>query len=148
MAKEEIKKKKLGAPSGYNPKVPKKLLEYAKKPDWEYIDEERLSPSGIVKTIKVRVPCECPTIEGFCAEIGISKDTFYRWVKQYKPLSDAFKQFKPLQARKLLNHGLNGAYNSAITRLVLANCTDYREQKEEINNSIININVDKDDKDL
>ena len=44
----------------------------------------------------------------FCAEIGISEDTFYAWVKKHKPFSEALKRGKVV-AKGLFLEKVNSA---------------------------------------
>jgi len=65
--------------------------------------------------LKVRLP----TLEGLALELGIHRDTLYDWEKKYPQFSDILERLRAEQAVKLLNSGLSGDYNSAITKVLL-----------------------------
>jgi len=125
----EETKKTVGQPTKYHNEMPKLLLEFYSRPMFIYEDQEVATPKGVV-TVSVKTPNEFPIVEGFCSEQDICTDTFYEWCKVHKPFSEAYKKSKAKQAKKLINHGLFGTYNASITRLLMSNCTDYREVKD------------------
>lgn len=68
-----------------------------------------------------------PTVEGMAVELGISKDTLY----ERDEFSDVLGKLKSLQARKLINGGLNGDYTPVIAKLLLASKHGYVEKSEK-----------------
>lgn len=62
-----------------------------------------------------------PTIAGMACEIGVSRETLYAWSKdESKPeFSDIFMQVLEYQERKLVNGGLAGGFNPAVTKMML-----------------------------
>lgn len=70
-----------------------------------------------------------PSRVGLCCYIGIHKSTSYEWEKIYPDFSDSLRAIDALQEQTLLNNGVSGAFNSTITKLVLAN-HGYHEKKE------------------
>jgi IS30 family transposase len=64
-----------------------------------------------------------PTIVGLCSYINISKSTVYKWKEENKSqiLSDTLERIEEVQCVKLINGGLSNKFNSAITKLLLAN---------------------------
>jgi len=130
------KKAKVGRPPKYTEDMPQKLMDYFDKPLFTTEIVQQATASGKIVEIEQKVPCLPPFVEGFCDEMDISKQTFYRWVKENSQFSDAFNKVKAKQAQKLVTHALLGNYNSSISKLILANCTDYKEDKEEIKQEI------------
>ena len=61
-----------------------------------------------------------PSIAGLACSIGIHRDTIHAWVKDSEhPFSDIYKDIMQFQERKLLNGGLGGDFNPAITKMIL-----------------------------
>ena len=61
-----------------------------------------------------------PSIAGMACSIGIHRDTIHTWIKDSEhPFSDIYKDSMQLQERKLLNGGLGGDFNPAITKMIL-----------------------------
>lgn len=62
-----------------------------------------------------------PTVAGMACEIGVSRETLYAWSKdESKPeFSDIFMQVSEYQERKLVNGGLAGGFNPAVTKMML-----------------------------
>lgn len=129
-------KAKVGRPTKYTEEMPEKLLEYFSRPMYEYIKEQRLTQKGDIVEVEVRVPCEPPIVEGFCAEQNIGKKTFYRWIAEHEEFRHAFDASKAHQTKKLVSHSMLGGYSASISKLILANCTDYKEDKEEVKQEI------------
>lgn len=50
------------------------------------------------------------TIEGFCADIGIHKDTFYQWVKKHPDFADAHKESLVIRQSLFLKRAHNCAF--------------------------------------
>lgn len=62
-----------------------------------------------------------PSVAGMCIHMGIVKSTLHIWAKENTRISNALKNVKLYQENKLLNGGLSGEFNAAITKLVLHN---------------------------
>lgn len=122
-------------PTKYTEDMPQKLIEFFSEPLRKMKKIQQATAKGVVE-LEVEEFIDPPFIESFCAEHLISKDTFYRWVKTYPEFSDAFKAIKPMQAKILLIGSMKGYYNASISKLILANCTDYKEDKQEIQQEI------------
>lgn len=62
-----------------------------------------------------------PTVAGMACEIGVSRETLYAWAKDVeKPeFSDILMRVMENQERKLVNGGLSGGFNPAITKMML-----------------------------
>lgn len=123
-------KKKIGAPTKYHEGWPNMVRKYASQPMFEYEEEERMSASGDVKTIKIKVPGYFPTVAGFCADHDIHKDTFYEWVKKHPNFADSHQYLKARQEKYLVTNGLKNLTNASITRVLLNSCAGIRESQE------------------
>ncbi len=91
-----------GAPSSYTPE----LLERAKNYLVNYRD------AGDV----------VPTIAGMAVEIGTTRDACYFWERQEDKPEFAYimSQLRQIQERGLVNSGLQGEFNSTITKLMMS----------------------------
>lgn len=74
-----------------------------------------------------------PSIAGLALRLGVSRSTVNLWATQEDKalFSDTLEKIKAKQELLLLNGGLGGAFNPAITKLALAN-HGYKE-KQDIN---------------
>lgn len=97
-----------GRPTKYTPALQKKADEYIK----------RLPEGQIVHSV-----------EGLALHLGIHRDTCYAWRDSIEEFSDTLESVMKMQAVALINNGLSGEFNSAITKLMMAN-HGYRERSE------------------
>jgi hypothetical protein len=109
--KKKAKPKKtppvMGRPTNYSNDIVKKSIEYlkmfadGKPPKFETV----------------------PTIVGLCRHINRSKSTVYKWRNEEgkQNFSDTLEAIEEFQETMLASGGLSGAYNAAITKLMLAN---------------------------
>lgn len=73
-----------------------------------------------------------PTVAGLAIALGVSRDTIYDWAKQEDKheFSDIVADLQSIQERLLVSNGLNGHYNSTITKLILSSKHGYAERTE------------------
>lgn len=134
--KPNIRIVRAGAPSKYTEEVPQKLLDY-------FSEIKPLELNG------KQVGFELPTIEKFCCDIGIVKQTFYNWTEQHEKLLDAFNKAKSYQKHWIVQLANNGIYKEGFAKFTAINCTDMRDKIEQtIDQKTIQINIDKDDEGL
>ncbi len=62
-----------------------------------------------------------PSRVGLCCYLGIDKTTSYDWEVLYPEFSHTLRAVDAMQEREAVNKGITGAFNSTITKLVLAN---------------------------
>ena len=98
----------MARPTKYTPALQKKADEYIK----------RLPEGQIVHSV-----------EGLALHLGIHRDTCYAWRDSIDEFSDTLEAVMKMQAVALINNGLTGEFNSAITKLMMAN-HGYRERSE------------------
>lgn len=62
-----------------------------------------------------------PQIAGLALAMGIERDTVYRWAQDEdkQEFSYIFTRVQALQERGLINQGLSGKFNPAITKMML-----------------------------
>lgn len=75
---------------------------------------------------------ELPTVEGLALYLGVSRSSVKLWASQDDRFSATVERIKATQAKRLINKGLNGDFNSAITKLLLNN-HGYTEKVETQN---------------
>ena len=77
-----------------------------------------------------------PSIEGMAEHLGLHRDTLYAWAKQKdKGFSDILGRCMQVQAKTLVNNGLNNTFNSAITKLVLGKHGYHDKMEQDITSS-------------
>lgn len=77
-----------------------------------------------------RLQVHLPSVEGFAAFIGVSRDTLYEWAEKHKEFSDTLERLKQEQHQRLVNSGLSGVYNATIAKLMLTSNHGYSEKLE------------------
>ena len=107
-------------PSQYSPELVQSLLDYFENyPKWE-----KIKIGSKMQTF----PNPMPTISGWFRSIGwMTRDTFFRYVKENKEFSDAWDQCKEIQKEFLIYHGLTGRYQPQFAKFVAINFTDMRD---------------------
>ncbi|MGB1373816.1 MAG: terminase small subunit [Aequoribacter sp.] len=60
-----------------------------------------------------------PSVEGLSMVIGVAVSTLYLWKDEHEEFSEVLGQLQIAQRRELVNKGLDGTFNSNITKLVL-----------------------------
>ena len=76
--------------------------------------------------IKVRLP----TIGGLASFLGVADSTIQEWEKKHKEFSVSLREVIKEQARRLLDSGLSGDYNSTIAKLILSANHGYKERSD------------------
>ena len=90
-----------GRPTDYTPELIEKAADYA----------QNFEAYGDV----------VPTVAGLACELKTSRETLYAWAKdESKPeFSDIYLKIMQGQERKLVNGGLAGGFNPAVTKMML-----------------------------
>jgi len=60
-----------------------------------------------------------PTVAGLASFMKIHRSTIYEWAKIYTDFSDMLEELQAAQEQVLLENGLTGTFNSAISKLML-----------------------------
>lgn len=109
-----------GRPSDYSPDILVKAradLKGCKDSYESWIKQENLEKGYIMHDRRLRV--EIPTIEGLAIKLKVHRDTLYAWAKEFNEFSDILEELRQEQAKRLINKGLSGEYNSTITKILL-----------------------------
>ena len=85
-----------------------------------------------------------PTVAGLAYKLGKNKQSLYRWYKDNRSyeFSQAMDKIMCGQERELLNNGLDGTFNPAITKLCLVNNHGYSD-KDQSGQAGITVNVNR-----
>lgn len=76
-----------------------------------------------------------PSIAGLACEIGVHRETIRLWAKdEENPFFGIHRRLMQAQERTLVNNGLAGTYNPAITKLILTK-HDYSDRIEQDHSS-------------
>lgn len=110
---------KMGRPTKYSPGLCDKVVELAKRTDDEIISKTHL-----------------------CIELGITKDTLYRWIKKYPDFSDAISQamhYIELRYQRLGLGLANGTKTGNATSYIwlTKNILNYTDKVENTNRTTI-----------
>lgn len=97
----EETKNQVGRPTLYNQELQAKADGYI----FAWKDEGHVIPSRV----------------GLCCYLGISKKTSQRWEVDYPEFSATLSNIETMQEFEAMKGGLTNAFNSTITKLVLAN---------------------------
>ena len=84
----------------------------------KYTDELIEKAKGYISTYELQGDV-IPSIAGLSSYLEITRTTLYAWEKEYDEFSYILRAIKSEQEKVLLNNGLSGDFNSAITKLVL-----------------------------
>lgn len=88
---------------------PSEYSEEIAKAAWEYVDEYETKHGHAI-----------PSIEGLAVVLKRARSTLYEWAKDPdKEFSDILEAINDKQPLILINKGLRGDFNSAITKLAL-----------------------------
>ena len=60
-----------------------------------------------------------PSVEALAGYLDVSRKTLYNWGDSHSEFLHILEEVNRLQAKTLINNGLSGDFNSAITKLVL-----------------------------
>jgi len=83
-----------------------------------------------------------PSIAGLSCVLSVNRDTLYEWEKKYPEFSDILRRIQEEQQKVLLNKGLSGDFNSAITKLVLGKHGYHDKQDMDVKGDMA-INIGK-----
>lgn len=136
-----------GRPSKYDPAIADRLVEFFAI-DSPYVPEQ--DNQGRTRMQPVRPP----TIERFCAQEGISKETLYRWATEtdqdgnlLRPeFSNAYQRAKEYQAA-IMGEGLAlGAYNASGGIFVAKNLLGWHDKQEVQHGGGMSVSINLDTK--
>lgn len=100
----------------------------------EYNDEILAIANAYLDDFETKHDHAIPSVAGLAKVLKKNRDTLYQWAKEEdkKAFSDILRQIVSEQEFTLLNKGLNGEFNPAITKLVLGKHGYSEKQQQEI----------------
>ncbi len=116
-----------GRPTSYTPDMPERVLTWLS----ELKDTVELMTVGEGIAPVMRPVVKLPSAAALAGFLNVTKSTLYDWAEKYPDFSYALKRVHEEQERRLLDCGLNGNYNSTISKLVLSSNHGYREKEEK-----------------
>ncbi len=120
----------VGRPTDYSEKVLKAAKKYLKDCKDEEVQQViGLSAKG-TELYRNKLNVNLPTVEGLSAYLKVNRDTLYEWAKHYSEFSDTLDEIKAEQAKRLIDKGLSGDYNSTIAKLILSANHGMREKTD------------------
>lgn len=87
---------------------------------------------------------EVPTVAGMACEIGVARSTLYKWGDENEVFSDILTRVMEIQERGLLNNGLNGSFNPAVTKMILTK----HGYADAVQQKTFSVTIDKEDADI
>jgi len=121
----------VGRPTKYKRKYCSEILKYFDKPLYEIIEIKKWdSKKSISYKVNEIIPCELPTLAGFCCEIGVDSDTLGNWAKEYPEFFGAINRAKKFQEKILVTNTLSGKYNGYFAGLCAANYLNWKQKNE------------------
>jgi len=73
-----------------------------------------------------------PSVEALAGYLKVIRKTLYNWGDSHDEFLHILEEVNRLQAKTLINNGLSGNFNSAITKLVLGKHGYSEKQQQEI----------------
>ena len=124
----------IGCPTKYDPKYCQEMIDFF---DRDYTEK-------IHNKIEA---CNFPSIAGFARKIGVAKKTLYNWAEQHPDFLHVLERCKDVQEDILINNSLKGSYNAAFSQFLLKNTHGFKD-KQEVEQTVQTIQIDKDDEQL
>lgn len=60
-----------------------------------------------------------PTVAGLACVLKVARSTVYEWANESRSFSDIHAELMAIQERQLVNGGLAGGFNSAVTKVMM-----------------------------
>lgn len=102
----------MGRPTKYQSVYCNLILDYFRVEHTVQKEIKRTNRKGQTRVEYREVANQLPTIAGFCAEVGISKQTLHNWVKRYEEFEEAYNLAKCCYNAFVIDLGARGFLNS------------------------------------
>jgi len=123
--------KKVGRPLKYKPEYCEEIKEYFKSyPLYKEETEERMSASGAIKDVVVKVPNDFPMLEDFALRIDVCPETISDWQNKFPEFSKACKVAKGVQKQFITKHALSKNYSEGFSKFFAINNLGMVEKSE------------------
>lgn len=121
---------KRGRPTNYKPEYCEEIIKFFDIEATREVILPHYKNGEISWEDKKILANSLPTIEGFCAKLGIWKKVLHDWVKKHKEFGDAYKRAKELQAQIWQENSLLGLYNPQFSIFFGKNCMGWKDKQE------------------
>jgi hypothetical protein len=92
-------------------------------------------------------PVRPPTIAGYCASIGISRNTLFHWGKKYDEMAEAIDKCKTIQEAGIVEMGSCGGFNPGFASMMMKNFHGWADKVEQKHEGGLTLNFDSQDED-
>lgn len=123
---------RIGRPSGYKPEYCESVLEYftrERAPRRIEVTSEESDKDG-KKTVYRNLCAELPDMTGFCIEVGIGRETLYRWQREHAEFRDACNTARMIGESIAVDRGNNGLYPTAAYQFYMKNVYGWKDKTE------------------
>lgn len=134
---QEFKANNFGRPTKYLEDMPERLFNYFMKPRIAKKYKKSTYHGREINKVYYEAE-EIRTVEGFCVQEMIHRDTFYDWLQKNPDFSDTYELCKKRQKTVIIQNVLDGEWGLQAGSLVALNYTDMRlqEKKDDISGSV------------
>lgn len=119
-----------GRPTKLNLDLIKAAYAYIDRPFYEEYEEEVVVAGVGIQTLVKQRPSGPPTVAGLAGVLSVARETLYDWGRKNDTFSDIMKSLDNKRQEFILEHGLKGGYNSAFSKFVMINTSEFVEKKE------------------
>jgi hypothetical protein len=115
-------KRKMGRPTKYKPEYCQAIIDYFSREHTRVVEVTHTNTKGDTWTSNDEKANPLPTIDGFCAKIGVSDEILVAWTKRWPAFLTAYTRAKQMQKDMLLSNALTKGYDSGFAQFVGINC--------------------------
>lgn len=117
---------------------PSKLTKELLKKAWEYVEQ---ADNMNVNTL-------LPTKERLALNLGINRDTLYKWMDENKDFSDICKTLDMIQADKVIQNSLIGRYAPGTSAIILSKHGYIKQEQTDLTSGGDKLGVQASDEQL
>ncbi len=122
---------------------PDGILAYFKKALDSMRETERFQTEHRLQ--HVQAPVRPPTIAGYAARTGITRECVWSWGKKHVEFGEALDKCKAIQEDVFLVMGATGAYNAGVLALMMKNLQGWQDRVEQTHKGEVTLHFDAQD---
>ena len=126
----KVVKNPVGRPTKYEPEMCQAMIDFFDIPYTVNVTKTVLSKQGEPFEVTETVANDLPTVQAFCHKLGISEDTFFRWVKEKPEFSESYKKARAIQCAMWQSNSLKGLYRDAFTIFLGKNVFKWTDRQD------------------
>lgn len=136
-----------GPESAYDPEVhPAGIIDYFRE------SFDALGDSEQINTVHgdrkyVHEPLRVPTLAGYAATIGISREMLWSWAGKYPELEEAIGICKAMQEQIIVELSAKGSYPPQVFALMMKNLHGWADKVEQKSEGVVTLVFDAQDRD-